>query len=588
MAGKIPQNFIDDILARADIVEIIDARVPLKKAGRDFVACCPFHNEKTPSFSVSPAKQFYHCFGCGAHGTAIGFLMEYDHLDFVEAIKELAKHLGVPMPETRELTPAEQSRRAQEENIYDVLAEAARFYQAQLRQHPQAPQAIDYLKNRGLSGEIAKEFAIGYAPAGWNNLLQTLGQQRLKLLIDAGLVIEKEDGKHYDRFRERIMFPIRDRRGRVIGFGGRVLGEGTPKYLNSPETAVFHKGRELYGLYEARQSVKEWSRVLVVEGYMDTVALAQYGIRNVVATLGTAVTPEHLELLFRNTSEVVFCFDGDRAGRQAAWRGLENALPAMHDGRQVRFIFLPEGEDPDTLVRKVGAEEFNKAVAAAIPLSEFMIEQLSQQVDLRNIDGQAQLVEKVRPLISRMPAGVYRALMVERLAEWSRMKGADLLRVIGQPSNAPATAPKQRPGGTREKQPPSLLRHAIAMLLQHPALATRLEGPLHFSPLRQPGVALLVEMIELVRASPHITTASLLEHWRDRPESRHLASLLQRDILLDEERDDLAAEFTSAMAELNRQYDIQRRNELLDKFKFTGLNEQEREELQQLTRQVRT
>ncbi|HEY0663873.1 MAG TPA: DNA primase, partial [Thiobacillaceae bacterium] len=472
MAGRIPQQFIDDLLARADIVEIIDARVPLKKAGRDYVACCPFHNEKTPSFSVSPAKQFYHCFGCGAHGTAIGFLMEYDHLDFVEAIKELAKHLGVSMPETRELTPAEQSRRAQEENIYDVLAEAARFYQAQLRKHPQASQAVDYLKNRGLSGEIAKEFAIGYAPAGWNNLLQALGQPRLKLLIDAGLVIEKEDGKYSARFRERIMFPIRDRRGRVIGFGGRVLGDGTPKYLNSPETAVFHKGRELYGLYEARQSVKDWSRVLVVEGYMDTVALAQYGIHNVVATLGTAVTPEHLELLFRNTSEVVFCFDGARAGRQAAWRGLENALPAMHDGRQVRFIFLPEGEDPDTLVRKIGADEFNKAIAAAIPLSEFMIEQLGQQVDLRSVDGQAQLVEKLRPLISRMPAGAYRTLMVERLAEWSRMKNHDLLRVLGQPAGSSAV-PAQRSGGARDKQPPSLLRHAIAMLLQHPSLAAR-------------------------------------------------------------------------------------------------------------------
>src|SRR5512143_157141 len=455
MAGRIPQHFIDDRLARADIVEIIAARVPLKKAGRDYVACCPFHNEKTPSFSVSPSKQFYHCFGCGAHGTAIGFLMEYDHLDFIEAIKELAKHLGVQMPETRELTPAEQSRRAQEENIYDVLAEAARFYQAQLRQHPQAPQAIDYLKNRGLSGEIAKEFAIGYAPAGWSNLLQALGQQRLKLLIDAGLVIEKEQGKYYDRFRERIMFPIRDRRGRVIGFGGRVLGDGTPKYLNSPETPVFHKGRELYGLFEARQSVRDWSRVLVVEGYMDTVALAQYGIRNVVATLGTAVTPEHLDLLFRNTSEVVFCFDGDHAGRQAAWRGLENALPAMHDGRQVRFIFLPEGEDPDTLVRRIGAEEFNKAIAAAVPLSEFMIEQLGQQIDLRSVDGQAQLVEKVRPLIARMPAGIYRTLMVERLAEWSHLRPGALSQTLGQ---APQPIPSASLPRAREKQSPSLLR----------------------------------------------------------------------------------------------------------------------------------
>ena len=372
---RIPQQFIEELLGRADIVELIDKRVPLKKQGREFAACCPFHNEKSPSFFVSPVKQFYHCFGCGAHGTALSFLIEYEHMEFPEAVRELASLVGMEMPQlergedkTSVLAP-----------LYEVLDRAARYYREQLKR---APQAIDYLKNRGLTGEIAAEFGLGYVPAGWDNLLKVVGTDSgsQQALLGAGMLIEKE-GEHrfHDRFRERVMFPIRDSRGRIIGFGGRILDKGEPKYLNSPETALFHKGRELYGLYEARQALRDIPRLLVVEGYMDVVALAQYGLRYAVATLGTSTTEEHLKKLFRVAPEVVFCFDGDRAGRAAAWRALENALPEAQDGRQIRFLFLPDGEDPDTLVRKEGKDAFEKRiVGSALPLSAIPVRAASQ------------------------------------------------------------------------------------------------------------------------------------------------------------------------------------------------------------------
>ncbi|MFM1892488.1 MAG: hypothetical protein RLZ44_1565, partial [Pseudomonadota bacterium] len=355
MAGKIPQRFIDDLIARVDIVDVINQRVPLKKAGHEYKACCPFHDEKTPSFTVSPTKQFYHCFGCGAHGTAIGFLMDYDRLSYPEAIEALADDLGLEVPHE-----AGVERGPDLSPLYEILEQAARFYAWQLRRHPDSARAVEYLRQRGVSGEIAADFRIGFAPPGWDNLLRELGgdARAVDSLRGAGLISEPEDGKRYDRLRDRIVFPILDARGRVVGFGGRVLGAGEPKYLNSPETPVFHKGRELYGLYQAKQAVKQLERLLVVEGYMDVVALAQFGIRYAVATLGTATTAEHLEKLFRSVPEVVFCFDGDRAGRDAAWKALETALPLLREGRQARFLFLPEGEDPDTLVRREGAAAF--------------------------------------------------------------------------------------------------------------------------------------------------------------------------------------------------------------------------------------
>ncbi len=589
MAGRIPQQFIDDLISRVDIVEVIDSRVPLKKAGREYHACCPFHSEKTPSFTVSPAKQFYHCFGCGAHGTALGFLMEYEHLEFVEAVEELAKMLGLEVP--REGAPGGMpTRREQEGNktLYPLLTQAEQFFRHQLRNHPEATRAIDYLKGRGLSGEIARDFGIGFAPPGWDNLFSALGRDQERELFLAGLLAEKEGGKRYDRFRDRIMFPIRDRRGRVIAFGGRVLGDEKPKYLNSPETPVFHKGRELYGLYEARQALRELPRLLVVEGYMDVVALAQFGIRYAVATLGTAVTPEHLELLFRQTDEVVFCFDGDRAGRDAAWRGLENALPLMRDGRTLRFMFMPEGEDPDTLVRQLGQESFEQLISRAQTLDEFLVEHFKLRADFKRLDGQARLVELSRPLIAKLPAGIYRYKLVERLAPLANMQPDVLQNMLSGATPArSANAPQQKRGKARgERQQPSQVRNAITLLLQHPQLAPLVPDPAQLAGLQQPGVALLLDMLDLLHRHPNLSTSALLEHWRGREEERHLFALAQRDLLLDAEQDDLENEFLGAIRGLEQQLLKQRYQELSRK-PLSELSGPEKVEYQALLMELR-
>src|SRR5210317_1873532 len=446
MAGLIPQDFIDDLIARADIVEVVGRRVQLKKAGREFKACCPFHDEKTPSFTVSPGKGFYHCFGCGAHGTAIGFLMEFDHMSFVEAIESLAASMGVDVPRSESDKPA---RRYDE--LFSLLDSVARHWQACLRE---TPAAVEYVKQRGIDGSTAKRFGIGYSPGGWSNVLDKFGKspEAIERLLATGLIIAKDNGQHYDRFRDRIMFPIRDARGRTIGFGGRILGNDEPKYLNSPETVLFHKGRELYGLYEARQALRSIEQLVVVEGYMDAVALARHGIDFAVATLGTATTPEHLNRLFRLTENVCFAFDGDRAGRKAAWRALENALPQIREGRQIRFMFLPEGHDPDSYVNEFGTDEFLKALDGGVALSEFLIQELSSQVDMTTVDGRARLAELARPLVSRIPAGVYRELLLDSLAEAVGLTAAKLEKILGsaennKPSgNAPGGMTKRRPG----------------------------------------------------------------------------------------------------------------------------------------------
>ncbi|MFP5506069.1 MAG: DNA primase [Gammaproteobacteria bacterium] len=532
MAGRIPQQFIDDLMQRVDIVEVIDGRVPLKKAGREYHACCPFHNEKTPSFTVSPTKQFYHCFGCGAHGTALGFLMDYEHMDFVDAVEELARSVGLEVP--REAAPAgERPREDTTGPLYELLDQAARWFRQQLRQHSAAQRAVEYLKRRGLSGEIAKDFGLGYAPPGWDNLLQAFGKDAATQasMERAGLLIKKEDGGkdgrgYYDRFRDRIMFPIHDRRGRVIGFGGRVMGDDTPKYLNSPETPVFHKGRELYGLFEARKRERKLERLLVVEGYMDVVALAQYGIGNVVATLGTATTHEHLEQLYRVVPEVVFCFDGDRAGRAAARRALENALPVLKDGRQARFLFLPEGEDPDSLVRKEGKELFLKRIGESVPLSEFLFEALAAQVDTASMDGRARLVELAKPLIAQLPTGVFQRMLVDRLEDLAHLPRNALAGLHGQPT-APEPAVAARPG--RGNRPgsggTSPVRRLITLLLQEPQLAGLVERPERLAETRLQGAPLLVELIDFLRSRPHIHTGAMIEHWRGTDTGRHLARL---------------------------------------------------------------
>ncbi|MDH4294387.1 MAG: DNA primase, partial [Betaproteobacteria bacterium] len=447
----IPQSFIQDLLSRVDIVEVIDRYVKLKRGGANYSACCPFHSEKSPSFTVSPTKQFYHCFGCGAHGTAIGFMMEYSGMGFVDAVKDLAQGVGMQVPE---VARSEQAQRRAEEgpDLYAVLLQAAQFYRNQLKD---APHAIEYLKRRGLSGEIAKHFGIGYAPDGWQNLEQVFPDYANKVLNAAGLVKQNEDGRRYDVFRDRIMFPIVDMRGNIIGFGGRVLGDGEPKYLNSPETAVFEKGRELYGLFQGRRAIHDAGCVIVVEGYMDVVALAQSGVNYAVATLGTATTPIHVQKLLRQAEEVVFCFDGDAAGRRAAWRALENSLAQLVDGKQVRFLFLPDGEDPDTFVRAQGKAAFEALLAKADPLSRFLIDELRANVDINTSEGRAKLMQQAKPLVKQIAAPMLSLLIRKELAQLVGVLPQELdaqFEIKGQAARVPARRAAPTAPVTSEKR----------------------------------------------------------------------------------------------------------------------------------------
>jgi DNA primase len=585
MASRIPKQFIDEVLLRADIVDVIDTRVPLKKAGKDYKACCPFHDEKSASFTVSPSKQFYHCFGCGAHGTAIGFLMEYEHMSFPEAVEELARRIGLPMPKE---AVAETARGDYAADLMKVLDNAARYYKAQLRE---APRAIEYLKKRGISGEIAASFGLGYAPDGWDNLIRALAKtpEQREALVQAGLAVRKDGGGTYDRFRDRVMFPIHDYRGRIIGFGGRVIDKGEPKYLNSPETPLFHKGRELYGLFRARETVRKAGRVVVVEGYMDVVGLAQFGIDNAVATLGTATTREHMERLFRFVPEVVFCFDGDRAGRDAAWRALETTLPVLHEGRQVSFMFLPEGDDPDTLIRKEGGEGFHARAANAKPLPDFLFESLTTQVSLARLDGRARLVELAKPLLAKIPPGVFRQMMVDRLAEISRIAPADLARTLGggaspagETSSSPYRDSSRRMAGSQPKQPPSVVRVLAALLIQHPEVVAEAGEIDAIAELDVPGMPLVRDLLDLAKARQGLNTAAIVEHYRDSEHQQAVAKLATWSHPSLEQ--DAAAEFRGAMAQLRKTAIREKVDNLLQKDKISGLTPAEKRELANLTR----
>jgi DNA primase len=555
MAGRIPQSFIDDLLGRVDIVEVIDEYVPLKKAGRNYQARCPFHNEKTPSFTVSPEKQFFYCFGCGANGSAIGFLMDYARLEFPEAVRDLAARAGLRLPEEAGTSSHAQSL----EPLLAVLEKATRFYKTQLREHPEAHKAVDYLKQRGVSGLMAREFGLGYAPPGWNNLLRALGDtdEAVKAMTQAGLLIQKEDKGHYDRFRDRIMFPIHDRRGRVIGFGGRVLGDEEPKYLNSPETPLFRKGSELYGLHHALQAGKP-SQLLIVEGYMDVLTLAQYEFHHAVATLGTATTGEHLERLFRAVSEVVFCFDGDAAGQRAAWRALEVSLPHLKEGRTVGFLFMPEGEDPDSLVHKEGVARFQDP-RQVVSLSDFLFNSLLRQVNLATLDGRARLVESAKPLISAVPPGPLRELMWKRLSELSGLETHQLAPADVEPH---ARTPNRQ---TEAQRRPSLVKTAVALLLREPSLASLVESPNELSGLTMPGIPLLVSLLESIKEKPDISCGALLERWRDTEEGRHLGKLASWDLPVPAQGRE--AEFVGAIQQLRRKLTKQQRlDRLLNNF----------------------
>lgn len=556
MTGRIPQRFIDDLLDRVDIVDVIGARLDLRKTGKNHSARCPFHDEKTPSFSVSPDKQFYYCFGCGAGGNALGFVMDYDRIDFPRAVETLANLVGMEVPTEGPQNDQQANRRRE---LYAVLEKADQFYRSQLKQRPSADEATNYLRQRGLSGEIARDFGIGFAPPGWDNLLALADNddKQIEQFTTAGLLVVKDDGgKIYDRFRHRIMFPIRDSRGRTVGFGGRVLGDDKPKYLNSPETPVFHKGRELYGLYEANQAGKNIDNLLVVEGYMDVVALAQYGITNAVATLGTATSVDHLQKIFRYTSEVVFCFDGDSAGRKAAQRAMETALSVMDDGRSAKFLFLPEGEDPDTLVRDIGTQAFTKLLTEAVPLSTFLFDTLEAGLDLGIPDDQAKLSQLAAPLINRLPEGVFHQLMIKLLAEKTGLAGATLAKLITVENSDPPpweSPPPEtyidhyqhdEPPDQRPTLPPQIEKKVklspahwlIALLAHDPRLAATIEDDhtAQLETLDAPGIEILLPLIRLLKEHPDYTLNHLLGYWRGihgQEQGEHLARIVSSDLI---------------------------------------------------------
>jgi DNA primase len=538
----IPESFIQDLLARVDIVDLVDGYVRLKKAGANYVACCPFHNEKTPSFTVSPTKQFYHCFGCGAHGTAIGFLMEYQGLGFVDAVRELASKTGMQAPEQTwdksQGAPLETQGKLRQ--ITEVMARAAQYYKHQLKKNP---NAIDYLKGRGLSGEIAARFGIGYAPGDWQNLAAAFPDYEARELVDAGLVIENEQGRRYDRFRERIMFPIINPKGEVIAFGGRIIGPGEPKYLNSPETPVFEKGREVFGLPQARQALREENCAIVVEGYMDVAALAQHGVGNAVAMLGTSTTPIHIQKLLRQVDRVVFCFDGDAAGRKAAWRALENSLEHLAANKSIGFAFLPEPEDPDSFVRQHGKAAFCALIAEAAPLSDFLLRELKARCELTSSEGKARLIHEAKPLLTRIATPLLRLQLVKRLAEASGFSQTEVERLCGIRGYAPP-APAKAP-----RQAPSLARALLRFVLQRPSLASRVPVAHLPTGAERALLEIIAKSLGALPANPNY--AQLREHLRGHPLESQMDALASEliDALLDD--DELAdAEFSATLEKI--------------------------------------
>jgi DNA primase len=583
MAGLIPQAFIDDLIARTDIVEVIDAHVPLRKAGRDYKACCPFHDEKSPSFTVSQSKQFYHCFGCGAHGTVLRFLMDFERMDFVEAVEELAARHSLTVPREGGGTGPGAAQRSRVDAALAALEQATAWYKRQLREHEDSAAAKDYLRHRGMSGRTAARFELGFAPAGWDLLSRRLREDGVsdEALRDAGLLSESERSgtRTYDRFRDRVMFPIHDRRGRVVGFGARTMGDATPKYLNSPETLVFHKGQELYGLHHVLRQRGLPAQILVVEGYMDVVMLWEHDVHYACATLGTAATPEQMERLFRSSSDVVFCFDGDAAGRRAAWRALENALPQMRDGRRARFMFLPEGEDPDSYVRGQGRQAFEQLLGEAPTLTEFLFQELRRDNPLRSVEGRARLIDDARPLLLRLPDGALRSMAIQRLGELCHMsveRIEGLFGLQGSASSARAAgAELAAPARGREVVTPA--RRAVTLLLHHPDLARACDDVDDIGGLEVAGAALLHDLIEAARDARGITTGGLLERFRNNP--AHAA--LER--LATQEAPDYSAplqeEFLDCLERLRRSPLEARYLALQQRAREDGLNASEADEL---------
>ena len=614
--ARLPQAFIDQVLDRTDIVDVVDRRVKLKKAGKNYSACCPFHQEKTPSFSVNPEKQFYYCFGCGAGGNALGFIMDYERMEFREAIESLAQAAGIELPpEEADAAPQVDHQKP----LYEAMEKATRVYESQLRKHPSRARVVDYLKQRGLSGEIARDFRLGFAPEGWDNLMTTLSsEEEIGQALTAGLLIQNDSGRKYDRFRDRVIFPIVNQRGKVIAMGGRVLGDGKPKYLNSPETPLFSKSHELYGLHHIRKFAKNLSRIVVVEGYMDVIALAQFGIHYAVATLGTSVGKPHLEMLFRRVDHVVFCFDGDEAGRKAAFRGMEAALPMMEDGRQVKFLFLPEGEDPDSVVRNKGSQHLEHLFDNADPLETFLFDQMAQGIDLNTMDGKARLSKLVAPYINLIPDGVFKTLLFKALADRTDMDVDSLRRlreieksVSAEYESTPAADPSE---GLSESDAPfdypdgyeamggnahlqgtplqiepnrSALSRALGLIVLKPSAASAITDDL----LPDQGgtlINLLHEVVRQVRETPELSTAALLGYWMGTDEGELLSEAAAKEVIDDEQH--ISEHLMAILNKLSRDRHItllRKRAETLKSVAYTDLSNEQKRELVSLTTEIR-
>ena len=581
MSGMIPREFIDQLLTRCDIVDVINARVPLKKHGREYQACCPFHNEKTPSFTVSPNKQFYHCFGCGVNGSAISFLMEYEHLDFVEAIESLASSLGleVPREEGKKRSPQQQLRN---KGLADLMEEASSYYQAQLKRNA---GAIEYLKNRGLSGEVSQVYGIGYSQNSWDAVIKHLSSRyRPEQIIESGLAIAKDNGGSYDRYRDRIMFPIRNRKGQVIGFGGRVMGDDTPKYINSPETPLFHKGNELYGLYEARNATRKLERIVVVEGYMDVISLAQFGITYGVATLGTATTQQHIETLYRTVPEIVFCFDGDRAGKEAAWRALENTLPVLRDDKAIGFLFLPQGEDPDSLVRSVGKEAFEQLLTNSTSLSSYFLDALGEQFNISNNEGKARFLNEAIGLLRKVPESLLKDQLTQDVSKLTSVEKNAILKRLNSKSDI-QEAPRRRSTIHQRSVTHPPIRYACILLLNKPSLIEFVKNPEKIAYTDLSGTDLLATLIESIEENPHINAVTLLERWRHSEIEAELLQLMKWQPNSDDD-EVLTLEFQDCLASIDKQSRKHQLERLFHKESTSGLSDQEKGDMRFLRDQL--
>ncbi len=580
MSGLIPQHFIDDLIARADIVDVLSKRIDLKKAGKEFKAVCPFHNDKNPSLTISPLKGFYHCFSCGAHGTALGFLMEYENLNFVEAVESLASELGVEVPYENKGNPIKKN-----DDLFLLMDTIQKKFQNNLKNNA---KAIQYLKKRGIDGKTAKKYKIGYAEKGWSNILDNFGSSDsdIKSLLKLGLIIKKENNKgYYDRFRDRIIFPIRDNRGRFIGFGGRIFEGDQPKYLNSPETPIFHKGRELYGLYECQKSMRVIEKVIVVEGYMDVIGLSQNGVEYSVASMGTATTDDHFTRLFRLSDTICFCFDGDQAGYLAAWRALENSLSHLKDGRQIKFVFLPDGEDPDSYIRKNSTGNFEKLLNNGTDLSDFMIQRTSEDIDLKSVDGKARLAERVKPLINRIPRGIFKELIIEKLSALVGLSAKKLEQSISEDKitnkrkSSFSYAPRRKNINTK-KDSPSVIKKSISLILNYPEIVKEISN-IEFVNYEKPGIKILIKLLKNITDEPNMNTAALIERWREDDEGKYL-SKLAINLFPKNEEFNAEEELNNCLAQITKNFYNERINSLIKKQADNQLTSDEKVELKEI------